>query len=44
VRRPEFNRSVMIDLRGARITSDTGVLMLGEVGERLDVFGPMNEN
>lgn len=29
--RPEFNRSVVIDFNGAKITSDVGVLMLREV-------------
>ncbi len=36
---PEFNRSVLIDFKGAKITSDAGVLMLKEVDERFDVIG-----
>jgi hypothetical protein len=39
--RPEFNRSVMIDFQGAKITSDAGVLMLREVDERFGIIGPM---
>ena len=40
----EFNRSVMIDFKGAKITSDAGVLMLREVDERFDVIGPMEDD
>ena len=32
--KPNFNRSVQIDFRGAKLTSDAGVLMLREVDER----------
>jgi hypothetical protein len=42
--RPEFNRSVRIDFKGAKITSDTGVLMLREVDERFDIIGPMEDD
>ena len=42
--RPEFNRSVMIDFQGAKITSDAGVLMLREVEERFDIIGPMEDD
>jgi len=42
--RPEFNRSVMIDFQGAKITSDAGVLMLREVDERFDIIGPIGES
>jgi len=41
--RPEFNRSVMIDFQGAKITSDAGVLMLREVDERFGIIGPMED-
>ena len=36
--RPEFNRSVVIDFQGAKITSDAGVLMLREVDERFGIM------
>ena len=35
--RSEFNRSAQIDFKGAKITSDTGVLMLRKVDERFDM-------
>jgi hypothetical protein len=31
--RPEFNPAIMIDFQGAKITSDTGFLLLGEIDE-----------
>ena len=34
--RPEFKRSVQIDFKGVKITSDTGVLMLKELDELFD--------
>jgi len=39
--RPEFDRSIMIDFQGAKITSDTGFLLLREIDERFDILGPM---
>lgn len=38
--RPEFDRSVMMDFRGAKITSDAGLLLLREPDERFGVLGP----
>ena len=32
--RPEFNRSIMMDFHGAKITSDVGFLLLREIDER----------
>jgi hypothetical protein len=32
--RPHFDRSIMIDFQGAKITSDTGFLLLREIDER----------
>ena len=40
--RPNFDRSIMIDFRGARISSDTGFLLLREMDERFDIIGPMS--
>jgi hypothetical protein len=42
--RLEFNRSVQIDFKGAKITSNAGVLMLREVDERFDIIGPMEDD
>lgn len=39
--RPEFNRSIMIDFRGAKITSDTGFLLLQEIDDRFGILGPI---
>jgi len=39
--RPEFNRSIMIDFQGAKITSDTGFLWLREIDERFGILGPL---
>src|SRR4030042_6959268 len=39
--RPEFNRSIMIDFQGAKITSDTGFLLLREIDERFGILGPI---
>ena len=37
----KFNRSALIDFKGAKLASDTGVLMLREVDERFGSIGPM---
>ena len=42
--KPDFNRSVQIDFKGAKLTSDAGVLMLREVDERFDIIGPMEND
>jgi hypothetical protein len=39
--RPEFNRSIMIDFQGAKITSDTGFLLLREIDDRFRVIAPV---
>ncbi|MGO9121369.1 MAG: IS1380 family transposase [Desulfomonilaceae bacterium] len=39
--RPEFNPAIMIDFQGAKITSDTGFLLLREIDERFGILGPM---
>ena len=38
---PNFNRSIRIDFRGAKISSDTGVLMLREIDERFNITAPL---
>jgi len=37
--RPEFDRSISIDFQGAKITSDTGFLVMREVDQRFDILG-----
>jgi hypothetical protein len=39
--RPEFERSIAIDFQGAKITSDTGFLLLREIDERFGILGPI---
>ena len=39
--RPEFDYSIMIDFQGVKITSDTGLLLLREIDERLEILGPL---
>jgi len=31
--RPDFNRAIMMDFLGARITSDFGFLLIGEIDD-----------
>ncbi len=38
---PEFDRSIMIDFQGAKITSDTGFLLLSAIDERFGILGPI---
>ncbi len=37
--RPEFDRSISIDFRGAKITSDTGFLLMREIDQRFNILG-----
>ena len=39
--RPEFNRSILIDFLGAKITSDAWFLVVREIDERFKVTSPM---
>jgi len=41
--RPDFNRSIMMDFQGAKITSDVGFLLFRELDERFGIIGPMND-
>ena len=36
--RPEFNPAIMIDFQGAKITSDTGFLLLREIDEHFSIL------
>jgi hypothetical protein len=40
---PSFNRSIRIDFRGAKISSDAGVLMLREIDERFNITAPLTD-
>jgi len=42
--RPEFDRSIMIDFQGAKITSDTGFLLLRAIDERFGILGPIGSD
>ncbi len=37
--RPEFDRSISIDFQGAKITSDTGFLLMREMDQRFNILG-----
>ncbi len=41
--RPDFNRSILVDFQGSKISSDTGFLLLREMDERFDIIGPMSD-
>ena len=40
---PSFNRTIRIDFRGAKISSDAGVLMLREIDERFNITTPLGD-
>ena len=39
--RPDFNRSIMLDFQGAKLSSDTGFLLMRELDQRHNVIAPM---
>jgi hypothetical protein len=39
--RPGFNRSIMLDFQGAKLSSDTGFLLMRELDQRHNVIAPM---
>jgi hypothetical protein len=41
--RPDFNRAIMIDFQGAKITSDVGFLLLREIDDRSKIIDPMGD-
>ena len=41
--RPDFNRAIMIDFQGAKITSDVGFLLLREIDDRFRIIDPMQD-
>ena len=41
--RPDFNRSILVDFQGAKISSDTGFLLLREMDDRFGLIGPMSD-
>ena len=41
--RPDFNRSIMMDFQGAKITSDVGFLLVREIDERFRIIDPMGD-
>jgi hypothetical protein len=38
--RPDFNRAIMKDFQGARITSDVGFLLVREIDDRFKITPP----
>ena len=43
VLRPDFDRSIMMDFQGARLSSDTGFILMRELDQRHNVIGPIAE-
>ena len=41
--RPELNPAIMINFQGAKITSDTCLLLLREIDERFGILGPIRD-
>ncbi len=41
--RPDFNRAIMIDFQGAKITSDVGFLLVREIDERFRIIDPRQD-
>jgi hypothetical protein len=41
--RPDFNRAIMIDSQGAKITSDVGFLLLREIDDRFKIIAPRGD-
>ena len=41
--RPDFNRAIRIDFRGAKITSDVGFLLMREIDDRFKIIAPMGD-
>ncbi|GBD99572.1 hypothetical protein BMS3Abin07_01609 [bacterium BMS3Abin07] len=42
--RLDFNRSIMMDFQGAKLSSDTGFLLLREMDERFGIVEGMKDN
>ncbi len=36
--RPDFDRSISIDFQGAKITTDTGFLLMREIDQRFNIL------
>lgn len=41
--RPDFDRTIMMDFQGAKLSSDTGFILMRELDQRHDVIGPMGD-
>ena len=41
--RPDFNRAILIDFQGAKITSDVGFLLLRKIDDRFKTIAPMGD-
>ena len=41
--RPDFNRAIMIDFQGAKITSDVGFLLMREIDDRFRIIDPLKD-
>ena len=41
--RSDFNRAIMIDFQGAKITSDLGFILMREMADRFKIIAPMGD-
>ena len=41
--RPDFNRAIMLDSQGAKITSDVGLLLVREIDDRFKIIDRMKD-
>jgi len=41
--RPNFNRSIMVDFQGAKLSSDTGFILMRELDQRHGVIAPIGD-
>jgi len=42
--RPDFDRSIMMDFQGAKLSSDTGFILMRELDQRHNVIAPMADS
>jgi hypothetical protein len=41
--RADFNRAIMVDFQGAKITSDVRFLLMREIDDRFKIIAPMGD-
>jgi hypothetical protein len=41
--RPDFNRAIMINFQGAKITSEVDLLLMREIDDRFKIIAPLGD-